>query len=154
MEAFSISAWHWIVRDDASRAWSSAAGAWVADYPSERVTRIGSEAELRAVLRQHGMRGPGADAIDVKAEAQRRIVTLVGAPSVEAAIIRQLNALMRAVEITNKTAAGVDLTASEQAEAAALASLAVAIQRVRSRSDEIEALDPIPDDYTHDRHWL
>jgi UDP-N-acetylmuramoylalanine-D-glutamate ligase len=47
---YSAENWHWIVGGDASQAWSSAARAYVTEYPADRVTRIASEAELRDVL--------------------------------------------------------------------------------------------------------
>ena len=50
--------WHWIVAGDDTRAWSSAANAYVTEWPADRVTRIASEAELRDVLAVYGLRGP------------------------------------------------------------------------------------------------
>lgn len=46
--------WFWIVGGDASRAWSSAAKAYVAEWPEDRVTRIASEGELMGVLTNVG----------------------------------------------------------------------------------------------------
>lgn len=53
--AFTPQNWFWIVAGDESRAWSSAAGAYVGKYPQETVTRIVSEAELTDVLRSYGL---------------------------------------------------------------------------------------------------
>lgn len=50
--------WFWIVGGDESRAWSSAAGAYVMSWPVDRVTRIASEAELRDVLNPFGLPSP------------------------------------------------------------------------------------------------
>lgn len=50
--------WFWIVGGDESRAWSSAAGTYVASYPNDRLTRILSEQELTDVLRPYGLAGP------------------------------------------------------------------------------------------------
>jgi hypothetical protein len=47
--------WFWIVGGDKNRAWSSAAAAYVAEWPDDRVTSIGSEAELREVLANAGL---------------------------------------------------------------------------------------------------
>lgn len=66
--------WHWVIGSDGSRAWSTASSSYVAEYPSDAVTRIASEAELRDVLRPYGIRGPGADAVDVTAERDRRLM--------------------------------------------------------------------------------
>lgn len=49
---FNPADWFWAVGADPSRAWSSAAKAYVSEWPEDRVTRIASEAELRDVLRQ------------------------------------------------------------------------------------------------------
>lgn len=145
--------WYWIVGGDTSRAWSSAQSAYVTTYPSNATTRIGSEAELRAVLRGYGLAGPGADAVDVKAEAQRRIIAATGAADLQACLIKQLNALMRATELTNKKASGQVLTLAEATEAASLETLAATIKRIRSRSNDIEAMTPIPADYAADARW-
>jgi len=45
--------WFWIVGGDESLAWSSAAGQYVTEYPSDRTTRIGTEDELADVLRPY-----------------------------------------------------------------------------------------------------
>lgn len=50
--------WFWVVGDDESRAWSSAAGAYVTDYPAGSVTRILNEHELTDVLRGYALPGP------------------------------------------------------------------------------------------------
>lgn len=65
--------WFWIVGGDESRAWSSAAGAYVAEYPVELTTRIADEAELTDVLRGHGLSGPLVAAEDVARERTRRL---------------------------------------------------------------------------------
>lgn len=57
--------WFWVVNGDESRAWSSAAGGYVAEYPRGRVTRIASEAELQEVLAQYAPQGAAmADRIE------------------------------------------------------------------------------------------
>lgn len=50
--------WFWIVGGDMSRAWSSAVGAYVQDFPTDRLTRIANEAELNDVLRPYGLTLP------------------------------------------------------------------------------------------------
>lgn len=45
--------WYWVVGDDTSRCWSSAAGAYVTEVP-KTFTRIASENELRNVLANAG----------------------------------------------------------------------------------------------------
>jgi hypothetical protein len=63
--------WHWIVGGDDTRAWSSAAGAYVQSWPSDMVTRIASETELSDVLRKYGLDVPGLD--DMKRDYKERI---------------------------------------------------------------------------------
>lgn len=47
--------WFWVVGGDISKAWSSAAGGYVTDYPQDRVTDIESEDDLTDVLRPFGV---------------------------------------------------------------------------------------------------
>jgi hypothetical protein len=150
-EGYDPRDWHWIIGGDASRAWSSATAGWVSRWPAERVTRIASEAELSEVLRGYGLRGPLVTAADVRAEAQRRIIVLTGAADLNGCLVRQLNALMRATELTNKVASGSKWSASEAAEAARLEALAAAIKAVRAASNLLEPEPPA--DYTSDAHW-
>lgn len=92
---------------------------------------------------------PSAD--DVRAEAQRRIIVRTGARSLEHCMLQQLNALMRATELTNKRALGIALGPAEEAEAAALEQLAADIQAVRSASNAMEPAPPA--DFADDSHW-
>lgn len=59
MRDYNPSDWFWIVGDDESRYWSSAAGAYVETLPEDAgITRIASENELAAVLYAYGLPGP------------------------------------------------------------------------------------------------
>lgn len=87
----------------------------------------------------------------IKAEAQRRIVALTGAASLDACLIKQLNALMRATELTNKRAQGETLTVEEETEATILEGLASAIKGIRAKSNVLESDPPV--DFTSDHHW-
>lgn len=89
----------------------------------------------------------------VKAECQRRIIALTGTTDLIACVIKQSNANMRANELNDKRIAGQVLTAGEEAEATALRNLALAIKALRARSNEIEALVPIPADFDADARW-
>ena len=73
MNAYSPFDWFWIVDGDDSRAWSSAAGAYVADYDAARVTRIVSEAELNDVLRPYGLTLPAPTQADYSQAIQAYI---------------------------------------------------------------------------------
>lgn len=146
--------WFWIVAGDDSRAWSSAALAYVTEYPADRLSRIGTEAELSDVLRPYDLQGPHVAPIDVKAEAQRRIILVTGAHDLESCIIKQLNANMRANELNDARVSGRTLTPEEETEAAQLRALADAIKAIRAKSNEIELMSPIPADFaTNEAYW-
>lgn len=74
MRLYDPSDWYWIIGGDESRAWSSAAGAYVDEWPADAVTRIASADDLADVLRPYGLRGPVSGPEDVNRERQRRIV--------------------------------------------------------------------------------
>ncbi|WP_045835657.1 hypothetical protein [Hyphomicrobium sp. 99] len=68
--------WFWIVGGDESKAWSSAACAYVAEYPSDRATRIANEIELYDVLAKNGAVSrapPGPFSVEQIREALLRI---------------------------------------------------------------------------------
>jgi hypothetical protein len=149
-KTFTPHAWFWVVGGDESRAWSSAAGAYVTEWDAERMTRIASEQELSDVLRVYGLRGPAASANDVRLEAQRRIMALVGATDLNGCIIKQLNANMRANEL-NDIRHDREWTTAEAAEAAALRGMADMIKAIRAASNVLEPSPPA--DFTADTHW-
>lgn len=93
-----------------------------------------------------------ASADDVRAEAQRRIIALTGARSLEHCMLQQLNALTRATELTNKRALGIELSPAEATEAASLEQLAADIKAIRAASNAMEP-DP-PADYMADGRWV
>ena len=87
----------------------------------------------------------------IKQECQRRIIAITGVSDLIACVIKQSNANMRANELNDKRANGETLTAQEEAEAAALRSLAATIKALRARSNELEVSLPV--DFTNDVHW-
>lgn len=105
------------------------------------------EADRVRVVRSY----PAVVADDVRAEAQRRIIALTGATSLDGCLIKQLNALMRGTELVNKRASGGTLTAEEEAEAAALQAMADAVKAIRAASNAMES-NP-PSDYASDERW-
>jgi hypothetical protein len=142
--------WFWVVGDDLSRAWSSAAGAYVSEWDQERTTRIDTEQNLSDVLRPYGLRAPTASINDVRAEAQRRIIALVGATDLQSCLIKQLNANMRANEL-NDIQHSRELTPEETAEANALRGLATRIKSIRAASNVLEPNPPA--DYADNKYW-
>lgn len=76
MRYFNPHAWFWYVGDDTSRAWSSAAGAYVpaSEIPQgHMVTRISSEQELSDVLRPYGLKIPVPVQADYSAAIQKHV---------------------------------------------------------------------------------
>lgn len=65
--------WFFVVGDDATRAWSTAASAYVDIWPDDAVTRISGEDDLAAVLRPYGLRGPVVSSDDFAAAIEAHI---------------------------------------------------------------------------------
>ena len=150
MTPFNPRDWYWIIAGDDTHAWSSAANAYVGDWPEDQVTRIASGAELNDVLAVYGIRGPLVTADHVRAEAQRRIVAATGASDLNGCIVKQLNALMRATELAAK---GADTwTAAEAIEAGRLQAPADKVKAIRAASNVMEPKPPA--DYADDHHWV
>ncbi|MFC3704459.1 hypothetical protein ACFOOL_06800 [Devosia honganensis] len=85
---------------------------------------------------------------DIKAEARRRIIAVMNED-------KQRNTLAAGLEATMTYGADPanwppDL---QQRQADAMAAWAE-IERLRTRSDEIELMDPLPEDVTDDGLWL
>ncbi len=65
--------WFWIVGGDETKAWSSASGSYVSDYPKDRVARIATEAEMTDFLRPYGLLLPAPVELDYAAAIQAEI---------------------------------------------------------------------------------
>lgn len=91
----------------------------------------------------------------IKAEAQRRIIARTGASNFDECVVKQLNAQMRATELVNKKASGATYTDADRSEEASLQALADAIKLIRTKSNEIERMDPRPsaDAIRHNSYW-
>ena len=126
----------------------------VSDKATWRIDYNGTETQadmdvVAAVIAAFNPDAPTAD--DVRAEAQRRIMLLAGAASLDACLIKQLNASMRATELVDIKASGGTLTPEQQAEATALHAFADAIKAIRAASNAMEASPPV--DYASDARW-
>lgn len=82
----------------------------------------------------------------VKQEARRRIITRF--PD-----WKQTNMVARGVELQNLFRLNGAWTAQELGEAAALDAAWAWVKSVRTASDAIEQMSPIPDDYAADARW-
>ena len=113
-----------------------------ADGRRETVTVDMPAEEVAALEAFHAGNAPKAAA--VKAEARRRILALY--PD-----WKQANLTARGVELLRKGEAR--WTAEELAEADAIHAAWDWVKSVRSASDAIEAMSPIPEDFRADRNW-
>lgn len=93
-------------------------------------------------------------AVDVRTEAQRRIIELMGARDFEHCLVKQLNANARAVALTDKRVLGNVLTPEEEIEAQALRDMKTAIDAIRAKSNILESWNPVPEDYAADAYWI
>lgn len=95
--------WFWIVADDETQYWSSAAGSYVTQLPDDAgVTRIDSEESLSAVLATYGLPGPIAAPIyyPLKRWQFKAMVDVLGvAQAIEDAIGAIPDPLARAVAL-------------------------------------------------------
>ncbi len=85
-ESYTPHNWFWIVGGDESRAWSSAIGAYVAEYPADQVTRIPNETDLTDVLRPYGLAPPAPTIDDYKAAIQAHIDAVARAKDYDSAV--------------------------------------------------------------------
>lgn len=94
----------------------------------------------------------------IKGEAQRRIIALTGKTTLIDCMIKQSNANMRANKLNDKRLMSIEtgsapLSTQEADEAQALRNFNTMIEHIRDRSNVIEAMTPIPADYTNDSYW-
>lgn len=88
---------------------------------------------------------------DVRIEAARRLRVLLVARSEDHLTVRMSNMSRTMIRLLYK---GEDnWTEQEQSQAQVLQELDDAIEVIRSSSDVLEVMDPIPQDYTDDIHW-
>ncbi len=95
---------------------------------------------------------PTAD--DVRAEAQRRMMVLVGARDADHLEIIITNGLREASRLLRKEVDGVTLSADEQSRKVVLQQIDAALEAIRAASNTLEVMSPIPDDYADDVRWL
>lgn len=89
---------------------------------------------------------PGPTAEDVKAEANRRIIAVC--PD-----WKQRNLTAQAVLLAKQVADGTPLSLEQKAAWEAGQALWMQIAAIRGKSDEIEAMSPIPRDFADDGYW-
>lgn len=173
MNPYDPKNWYWIVSDDETRYWSSAAVSYVTELPEGvGVTRIASEDELSDVLRPYGLRGPYAAPIDINAERDRRLAfgfdydfgddrgvhrinttpeDMVGWDEVTK-LASALLAISQSTPITIATGTGVTQVTPIEWQQVMLAAAAFR-QPIWGASFVLEAMDPIPTGFTDDSYW-
>lgn len=90
---------------------------------------------------------------DVRSEAQRRIIALVGARDATDLGIKIQNALRETARLLEKEVSGVALTPQEKTRKQTLMTMDAAIEAIRAASNTLEAMTPVPADYTNDSRW-
>jgi hypothetical protein len=95
-------------------------------------------------------RPPTVTADDVRAEAKRRMIELLGARDAGHLDMLIANGTREAVRLLRKNAAS--WTAAETERAAVLEAIDVAIENIRARSNAMELAPPA--DYRDDTNWL
>ena len=104
--------------------------------------------------RRISIRPPAPTSDMVRAEAQRRMMRLLGARSPEHLQVLISNGLRRGMELLRKRLDPAQgLTPEEEAEAQRLERMNAAIDAIRAASDSLEAMNPIPADFAADGHW-
>ncbi len=83
---------------------------------------------------------------EIKAEAGRRI--LIICPE-----WKQRNHIATDLTYAKIIQAGGSLTAEQEESRIAIESVWASVQNIRYKSNEIEAMSPIPQDYTNDSYW-
>ena len=84
---------------------------------------------------------------EVKVEAGRRILEVC--PE-----WKQRNHIATDLTYTKIIQAGGSLTAEQEESRAAIESVWAAVQTLRYKSNEIETMSPIPQDFTNDSYWV
>lgn len=145
--------WYWTIAGDATRAWSSAARAFVliADVPEDVTpTQVASFAELVAVFERAGFPDLAPrNANHVRRECDRRMIALLGARDARDRDVKISNATREATRLLRKGEA--NWMPVEVARAAWLEAVDAAIEQLRACSNAMEA-DP-PADYADDARW-
>lgn len=174
--------WYWFVGGDDTRVWSSARAGYFqvsdADYQGwldegGAATHIASEAELSDVLRPYGLRGPHVAPSDIHAERDRRLAggfdyefpdargvhrinttpgDMVGWDEVTKLAQALLNLGQTEQPITIATGTGVTQVTPIEWQQVMLAAAAFR-QPIWGASFVLEAMAPIPADFSEDARW-
>ena len=90
----------------------------------------------------------------VRAECQRRLIAMCHARDAEDLAVKIANAQREAARYLNILVAGNQLDNDQAARRTILMELDAAIERLRAKSNALEATSPIPKDFADDKYWL
>lgn len=111
--------------------------------------------QLQAALDVLAAFDPAAPSIDdVRAECQRRLMILCHARDPDDLAVKIANANREAARYLNIFYAGNQLENDQAARRTVLMELDAAIERLRAKSNALEATSPIPRDFADDKYWL
>jgi len=111
--------------------------------------------QLQAALDALAQYDPDAPSIDdVRAECSRRMLQLCGARDAADLAVKISNAEREAARYLNILIAGNALADDQAARRTVLMELDAAIERLRAKSNALEATAPIPKDFRNDGYWL
>lgn len=100
MTPFDPRNWFWFVGDDESKVWSSAAGDYVEEYDSSRVSRIANEIELYDVLSKVKCAGLAPQGPFSAAELRAALLRIDAAATGDASDSAALTAVAESLEFT------------------------------------------------------
>lgn len=156
------------------RIWSASAAAYVDEAPRDiHVSTVPDEAALTEMLRLAGLRGPLVQAEDVVAERERRFtlgfdhdfgdgrgVHRIGTTAADMKgwdeVTSFANAFVALGDVQTKIEISTDTGPAEVTGLEwqlVLVSAALSRQPIWQASFRLQAMDPIPKDFTDDRYW-
>lgn len=172
MQPYIPSDWYWIVAGDITSVWSSALGNWATTYDPEKTTDIPSVAELDVVLRPLGLKSPIVTAEDVCVERDRRLalgfsydfgdargVHLIETTRIDMKGWSEVTALAHARIALGITTTISIVTGTGEVSVTPLEWMQIVLtageirEPIWAKSFILQALNPIPVNYTDEIYW-
>lgn len=141
--------WYWQVGADRGKFWSSKLGNWVPQLPDGvGLTKIASVEELTEVLTIYGLPTPFTNTMDIKKEAERRILLVM----TDYQQRNELNFLQESMisfglDVSSWPSDLKDFYFNYKRKWDE-------IKRLRARCANIEAMTPVPENFRDDIHWM
>lgn len=99
MEEYNPINWFWIVGGDESKAWSSAVGEYLTEYPPGRLTRIANEVELYDVLARLNLASKAPQRSFTVAEVRGALVQIDADATGDANDVSELTAVASSIGV-------------------------------------------------------